>query len=182
VIAMNNSTENEAKWYVVQTYSGYENKVLYSITQMIENMNLKDVIFEVKIPIEEAVEIKNGHRKVVQHKLFPGYVMIKTILTKQALYLIRNTRGVTGFLGTDQKKPTPLTNEEIRRMGIDNVRINIEIECGDVVDIVSGPLAGKQGTVSSIDVERQKAEVILTIFNSETPMEIDFIDIVKSAQ
>ena len=115
---MGNIAENEGKWYVIHTYSGYENKVLDSINKMVENMGLQDYIFEVKIPVEEVMEVKNERRRVVQHKLFPSYVMIKMIMTKQTLYLIRNTRGVTGFVGPGSKVPIPLTNEEVRRMGM----------------------------------------------------------------
>lgn len=176
---MSNSAENEGKWYVIHTYSGYENKVLDSIQKMVENMGLQDYIFEVKIPVEEVMEVKNDRRKVVQHKLFPSYVMIKMIMTKQTMYLIRNTRGVTGFVGPGSKVPIPLTNEEVRRMGIENVRVKMDIAKGDVVDITAGPLEGFQGTVDEVDTVRQKARVQVSIFNRDTAVELDFIQIKK---
>ena len=176
---MGNIAENEGKWYVIHTYSGYENKVLDSITKMVENMSLQDYIFDVKIPIEEVMEVKNEHRKVVQHKLFPSYVMVKMIMTKQTMYLIRNTRGVTGFVGPGSKVPIPLTNEEVRRMGIENVRVKMDIAVGDVIDITSGPLEGFQGTVEEVDTVRQKAKVKVPIFNRDTAVELDFVQIKK---
>lgn len=174
---MSNIPENEGKWYVLHTYSGYENKVLDGITKMVANMGLQDKIFEVKIPIEEVMEVKNEKRKVVQRKLFPGYVMIKMILTKQTMYLVRNTRGVTGFVGSGT--PVPLSNEEVRRMGIENVRINVDITAGDYVDIVGGALAGFQGLVQEVDSDRQKVRVLVTIFNRETTVELDFTQVKK---
>ena len=174
---MSNIPENEGKWYVLHTYSGYENKVLDSITKMVENMALQDKIFEVKIPIEEVMEVKNEKRKVVQRKLFPGYVMIKMILTKQTMYLVRNTRGVTGFVGSGT--PVPLSNEEVRRMGIENVRINVDITAGDYVDIIAGALSGFQGLVQEVDSSHQKVRVLVTIFNRETTVELDFTQVKK---
>ncbi len=174
---MSNIPENEGKWYVLHTYSGYENKVLDSITKMVANMGLQDKIFEVKIPIEEVMEVKNEKRKVVQRKLFPGYVMIKMILTKQTMYLVRNTRGVTGFVGSGN--PVPLSNEEVRRMGIENVRINVDITAGDFVDIIAGALSGFQGLVQDVDTTHQKVRVLVTIFNRETTVELDFTQVKK---
>lgn len=172
-------TENEGKWYVIHTYSGYENKVLDSIQKMVINAGLQDYIFDVKIPVEEVMEVKNERRKVVQHKLFPSYVMIKMIMTKRTMYLIRNTRGVTGFVGPGSKEPIPLTNEEVRRMGIEDVRVNLDIAKGDNVDVVSGPLEGFQGVVEDVDTVRQKARVLVSIFNRDTTVELDFVQIKK---
>lgn len=172
-------TENEGKWYVIHTYSGYENKVLDSIQKMVVNAGLQDYIFDVKIPVEEVMEVKNERRKVVQHKLFPSYVMIKMIMTKRTMYLIRNTRGVTGFVGPGSKEPIPLTNEEVRRMGIEDVRVNLDIAKGDNVDVVSGPLEGFQGVVEDVDTVRQKARVLVSIFNRDTTVELDFVQIKK---
>ncbi len=171
--------ENEGKWYVIHTYSGYENKVLDSIQKMVVNAGLQDYIFDVKIPVEEVMEVKNERRKVVQHKLFPSYVMIKMIMTKRTMYLIRNTRGVTGFVGPGSKEPIPLTNEEVRRMGIEDVRVNLDIAKGDNVDVVSGPLEGFQGVVEDVDTARQKARVLVSIFNRDTTVELDFVQIKK---
>ena len=171
--------ENEGKWYVIHTYSGYENKVLDSIQKMVVNAGLQDYIFDVKIPVEEVMEVKNERRKVVQHKLFPSYVMIKMIMTTRTMYLIRNTRGVTGFVGPGSKEPIPLTNEEVRRMGIEDVRVNLDIAKGDNVDVVSGPLEGFQGVVEDVDTARQKARVLVSIFNRDTTVELDFVQIKK---
>lgn len=176
---MGNIAENEGKWYVIHTYSGYENKVLDSINKMVENMGLQDYIFEVKIPVEEVMEVKNERRRVVQHKLFPSYVMIKMIMTKQTLYLIRNTRGVTGFVGPGSKVPIPLTNEEVRRMGIEDVRVKLDIAVGDYVDIVSGPLENFQGVVQEVDTVHQKVRVLVSIFNRDTTVKLDFIQVKK---
>lgn len=176
---MSNIQENEGKWYVIHTYSGYENKVLDSIQKMVQNMSLQNYIFEVKIPIEEVMEVKNDKRKVVQHKLFPSYVMVKMIMTKQTLYLIRNTRGVTGFVGPGSKVPIPLTNEEVRRMGLENVRVKTDITVGDVVDIVSGPFEGQQGVAEEVDTVRQKVKIKVSLFNRESVIELDFIHVKK---
>lgn len=173
------ATENEGKWYVIHTYSGYENKVLDSIQKMVINAGLQDYIFDVKIPVEEVMEIKNERRKVVQHKLFPSYVMIKMIMTKRTMYLIRNTRGVTGFVGPGSKEPIPLSNEEVRRMGIEDVRVKLDVAVGDAVDVVSGPLEGFQGTVEEVDGVHQKAKVLVSIFNRDTAVELDFVQIKK---
>ena len=176
---MSNTAESEGKWYVIHTYSGYENKVLDSINKMVVNMSLQDYIFDVKIPVEEVMEVKNEKRRVVQRKLFPSYVMIKMIMTKRTLYLIRNTRGVTGFVGPGSKEPIPLTNEEVRRMGIEDVRIQLDIAEGDIVDIIAGPLEGYQGTVENVDGMHQKVRVRTPIFNRETSVELDFIQVKK---
>ncbi|MBP5662497.1 MAG: transcription termination/antitermination factor NusG [Clostridia bacterium] len=175
---MSEITENEGKWYVLHTYSGYENKVQDSITKMIVNMSLQDYIFDVKIPTQEVMEESNGKRRLVSRKLFPGYVMIKMILTKRTMYLVRNTRGVTGFVGS-VKEPIPLTNAEVRRMGLENVRVKVEVAVGDVVDIIGGPLEGFQGTVQEIDSAHQKVRVMVSIFNRDTAVELDFIQIKK---
>ncbi|MBR2861085.1 MAG: transcription termination/antitermination factor NusG [Clostridia bacterium] len=176
---MSNIAETEGKWYVIHTYSGYENKVLTSITKMVENMGLQDYIFDVKIPVEEVMEVKNERRKLVQRKLFPSYVMIKMIMTKQTLYLIRNTRGVTGFVGPGSKVPIPLTNEEVRRMGLENVRVKFDIAAGDVVDIITGPFEGYQGVVDEVDDARQKVRIKVELFNRENVIELDFIHVKK---
>lgn len=171
---MSNETENQAKWYVVHTYSGYENKVMDSLMSVVENMNLQDYILEVKIPVEDVLEIKNEKRRIVQRKLYPGYVMVKMIMNKQTRYIVRNTRGVTGFVGPGSKEPVPLTNEEVRRMGVENVPIKLNIVKGDYVNVISGPLDGFQGTVEEVDPVHQKVRVIVSMFGRETPVELDF--------
>ena len=176
---MSNIQDTEAKWYVVHTYSSYENKVCDNIIKMVANMGLQDYILEVKIPIEEVMEVKNEKRKMVQRKLFPGYVMVKMIMTKQTLYLIRNTRGVTGFVGPGSKVPIPLSNEEVRRMGLENVRIKADIAVGDLLDIVSGPFEGQQGVAKEVDASRQKVKINSSFFNRENEVELDFVDVKK---
>ena len=130
--------DGTAKWYVVHTYSGYENKVKDSIERMVEYRGMQDLILEVAIPTENRVEIKNGQRKVRQRKLYPGYVVVKMIVTNETWYLVRNTEGVTGFVGHGSD-PIPLTKEEVVRMGMEKMRIELDIEVGDTVRIVSGP-------------------------------------------
>ena len=120
---MSEGTVNEPKWYVIHTYSGYENKVMTSLQNMVENMQLQDYIVDVKIPVEEVMEIKNDRKKLVERKLYPGYVMIKMIMNQHTWYAVRNTRGVTGFVGPGSKQPIPLSDEEVRRMGVENVSI-----------------------------------------------------------
>jgi len=176
---MSIETENQARWYVVHTYSGYENKVMDSLMSLVENMSLQDYIIEVKIPVEEVLEVKNEKRKIVQRKLYPGYVMVKMIMNKQTRYLVRNTRGVTGFVGPGSKEPIALTNEEVRRMGVENVAIKLNIAKGDYVNVVSGPLDGFQGTVEEVDTAHQKVRVIVAMFGRETPVELDFAQVKK---
>ena len=165
--------ENEGKWYVIHTYSGYENKVLDSIQKMVVNAGLQDYIFDVKIPVEEVMEVKNERRKVVQHKLFPSYVMIKMIMTKRTMYLIRNTRGVTGFVGPGSK-PVPLTDEEVDKMGIEQQTIILNYGVGDSVKIKDGPLENFVGIVDEISMEKRKVKVVVSMFGRETPVELDF--------
>ena len=138
----------EAKWYVVHTYSGYENKVKEDLIKAVENRNLQDMILEVKYPIEEVVEIKDGKRKVYQRKVFPGYVMVKMIMNDKTWYVVRNTRGVTGFVGPGSK-PIPLSDEEVTAMGVERIPIELDIEVGESVRVVSGPLENFVGTVEA---------------------------------
>jgi len=170
-------TVNEPKWYVVHTYSGYENKVMTSLQNMVENMQLQDYIVDVKIPVEDVMEIKNDKKKLVQRKLYPGYVMVKMIMNQQTWYAVRNTRGVTGFVGPGSKQPIPLTDEEVVRMGVENMTIKLDIKKGDYIRIVSGPLDGFPGVVDSVDVAHQKVRVIVSMFGRDTPVELDFIQV-----
>lgn len=165
-------------WYVVHTYSGYENKVKVNLEKTVENRGLQDLILEVKVPMEKTIEIKNGKRKDVDRKLFPGYVLVKMVMTDETWYVVRNTRGVTGFVGPGSK-PIPLTNEEIRFMGVENVPIKIDIEVGQSVRVMHGPLENFIGVVEEIFPEQQKVRVVISMFGRDTPVELDFIQIQK---
>ena len=143
----------EAKWYVAHTYSGYENKVKANIEKSVENRGMQDLILDVKVPTEEVVEENGDKKKVVQHKIFPGYVIIKMIMTDESWYIVRNTRGVTGFVGPGSK-PVPLSDEEVERMGVEVIRMkDIDFTVGDLVSIKSGPMEGFSGKVTSITMK-----------------------------
>ena len=171
--------ETDARWYAIHTYSGYENKVKTNLDKTIENRGLQDMILEVKVPMEEISEIKNGKRRDVQRKLFPGYVMIKMVMSDESWYIVRNTRGCTGFVGPGSK-PIPLTNDEVRKMGIDRVPIKLDVAVGDTVAVINGPLEGFSGKVESIDTLHQKVRVIVSMFGRETPVELDFAQISRA--
>ncbi len=168
----------EAKWYVAHTYSGYENKVKEDIEKTVENRNLQDMILEVKYPTEEVVEIKDGKKKVIQRKVYPGYVMVKMIMNDKTWYVVRNTRGVTGFVGPGSK-PIPLTDEEVTAMGVERIPIELDIEVGENVRVISGPLENFIGTVEALDPERQKVKLVVSMFGRNTSVELDFIEVQK---
>lgn len=169
---------SEAKWYVVHTYSGYENKVKANIDKTIETRHLEDQILEVRVPLEEVPEIRNGVEKVVQRKMFPGYVMIHMIMNDDTWYVVRNTRGVTGFVGSGTD-PIPLSDEEIRKMGFDNVPINVDYNIDDNVKILGGPLDGYTGIVKEIKKDKNKVIVLVSMFGRETPVELEFSQVQK---
>ena len=169
---------NEPKWYVVHTYSGYENKVKTDLEKTIKNRELEDFFFNIVVPMEEQVEIKDGKRKSNLKKVFPGYVLIKMIVTEQSWYIVRNTRGVTGFVGSGTD-PIPLTDEEIRNMGFDEVPINVDYDLNDTVQVVNGPLEGFVGAVQEINKEKQKVKVLVSMFGRETPVELEFSQVQK---
>ena len=166
----------EAKWYVVHTYSGYENKVKEDLEKTVENRNLQDMILEVKYPTEEVIEIKDAKRKVVQRKVYPGYVMIKMIMNDKTWYVVRYTRGVTGFVGPGSK-PIPLTDEEVTAMGMEHIPIKLDITVGESVRVVSGALENFIGTVEALDPERQKIKIVVSMFGRDTPVELDYIQV-----
>lgn len=172
----------QAEWFVVHTYSGYENKVMDSIQKTVENRNLQDIIQEIRIPLEEVIEVKNGKRQTVQRKLYPGYVMVKMVMNERTWYIVRNTRGVTGFVGPGSK-PVPLTEAEILTMGVgDEVQkpqIRFLMEVGEQVIITAGPLDGFTGTIDQIDMETQKVRVVVSLFGRETPVELEFFQVKK---
>lgn len=167
-----------AKWYVVHTYSGYENKVKANLEKTVENRGLHDLIYNVEVPIEEVIEDKNDKQKVVQRKKFPGYVLVKMIMNDDSWYVVRNTRGVTGFVGPGSK-PVPLSENEVEFMGITEPQINIEIEVGENVKIVSGPLESFVAQVQEINQEKRKIKALVNMFGRETPVELDFNQIEK---
>lgn len=163
----------DAKWYVVHTYSGYENKVKVNIEKMVINRGMEELILEVKVPTEEKIEIKDGKKKVKESKLFPGYVLIKMLMTDETWYIVRNTRGVTGFVGPSSK-PIPLTDAEIRSMGVEEVRYDIGIKIGDTVKVTSGPFESFIGSIEHINLEKETFRVRISMFGRETPVELEF--------
>ena len=168
----------EPRWYVVHTYSGYENKVKTNLEKTIKNRELEDFFFDIIVPMEEQIEIKDGKRKANLKKVFPGYVLIKMIVTEESWYIVRNTRGVTGFVGSGTD-PIPLTNEEIRNMGFEVTVINVDYEINDSVRVVNGPLSGFIGTVQEINKDKNKVKVLVSMFGRETPVELDFAQVEK---
>ena len=168
----------EPKWYVVHTYSGYENKVKTDLEKTIKNREMEEFFFNIVVPMEEQVEIKDGKRKTNLKKVFPGYVLIKMIVTEESWYVVRNTRGVTGFVGSGSD-PIPLTDAEIRNMGFDQVPVNIDYDVNDTVQVVNGPLEGFVGTVQEINKEKQKVKVLVSMFGRETPVELEFSQVQK---
>lgn len=172
------SEENKAAWYVIHTYSGYENKVKANMEKTVENRGLQDLIQEIKVPMEDTIEIKNGKRKTVSRKVYPGYVMVKMILTDESWYVVRNTRGVTGFVGPGSR-PIPLSDEEVRLTGVEDVPIELDVEVGQNVTITSGPLENFVGVVEEINKERQKIKVLVSMFGRDTSVELDFVQVCR---
>ncbi|KAB3529489.1 transcription termination/antitermination protein NusG [Alkaliphilus pronyensis] len=164
---------HDAKWYVVHTYSGHEKKVMMNIQKMVENRGMEDLVLEVKVPTEEKIEIKNGKKKVKESKLFPGYVLVKMKMTDETWYLVRNTRGVTGFVGPSSK-PIPLTDKEVRNMGVEEIRQEVNAKVGDSVKVISGPFESFIGSIESINMEKQTFKVLISMFGRETPVELEF--------
>ena len=167
----------EANWYVVHTYSGYENKVKANIEKTIENRKLQDQILEVSVPLEDVIEVKNGKEKMVQRKMFPGYVLLNMYMNDDTWYVVRNTRGVTGFVGPGSK-PVPLTEEEMRNMGLKrDQEVVYEFEVGDTVQVVSGVWENTEGVVRVINREKKSLTISIDMFGRETPVEIGFEDV-----
>lgn len=167
-----------AKWYVLHTYSGYENTVAATIEKHVENRKMRDLIQEIQIPMETVTEITDNGPKTVERKVFPGYVLIKMILTDETWHIVRNVRGVTGFVG-DGNKAIPLTDEEIAQMGVEKKEIVVAYAVGDNVKIMDGALASFFGTVESIDLDRNKVQVVVSMFGRETPVELELDQIEK---
>jgi transcriptional antiterminator NusG len=173
----------ERAWYVVHCYSGYENKVRHNLEQRIDTMGMKDRIFDVVIPTQEEIEVKDGKRRTVERHVFPGYVLVNMIMSEESWYVVRNTPGVTGFVGMGNQ-PTPLRPEEVsqilRRMEAEAPRIKVTFRVGERVRIVDGPFNDFRGTVSEIDMERSKVRVMVNFFGRETPVELDFLQVEKA--
>lgn len=168
----------EANWYVVHTYSGYENKVKANIDKTIENRHLEEEILEVRVPMQDVVEMKNGARKTVQKKLFPGYVLINMVMNDDTWYVVRNTRGVTGFVGPGSK-PVPLTEEEMKPLGIQTENLVVSFQEGDTIAVVAGVWKDTVGVVQRMDYGKQTATINVELFGRETPVEIGFADVSK---
>ena len=167
-----------ARWYVVHTYSGYENKVKANIEKTVENRNLENLLLDIQVPMEEVIEEKDGKQKVSLKKKFPGYVLVRMFMTDESWYVVRNTRGVTGFVGSGTD-PIPLTEEEIRNMGFDITDVNIDFDVNESVRIMNGPLENFIGVVQEINKEKRKVKVMVSMFGRETPVELDFIQVQK---
>lgn len=176
---MSQETQNlEPRWYVVHTYSGYENKVKTDLEKTVKNRELEDYFFEIVVPMEEQIEIKNGKKKTNLKKVFPGYVLVKMIVTEATWYIVRNTRGVTGFVGSGTD-PIPLTEQEIRQMGFEVQNINVDYSVGDSVSITGGSFDGFVGNVQEINKDKRKVKVLVSMFGRETPIEVDFSQVTK---
>ena len=166
------SESQEAKWYVVHTYSGYENKVASDLATMVESRGMQDLIQDIKIPTETVTEIKEDKKREVERKIFPGYVLIKRIVTDDSWYVVRNIRGCTGFVGP-ASKPVPLTQEEVAALGVEKHSVEVGYKEGDNVKIISGPLEGYTGVVKTVDTENNNVCVVLSMFGRETPVELE---------
>lgn len=175
---MSQENDIQPKWYVVHTYSGYENKVKTDLEKTVKNRELEDYIFDIVVPMEEQIEIKDGKRKTNLKKVFPGYVLVKMIVTEESWYIVRNTRGVTGFVGSGTD-PIPLTEEEIRKMGFELTEVNVDYEVNDSVKILNGPLENFVGVVQEINKEKHKVKVLVSMFGRETPVELEFSQVQK---
>lgn len=166
----------EAKWYVVHTYSGYENKVKANLEKTIENRHLEEEILEVRVPLEEVVELKNGVKKNVQRKMFPGYVLVNMVMNDDTWYVVRNTRGVTGFVGPGSK-PVPLSEAEMKPLGIKMENVSVDFGEGDTVAVVAGVWKDTVGVVQKMDFGKQTATINVELFGRETPVEISFAEV-----
>ncbi len=174
--------DSSRQWYAIHTYSGYEEKVAENIRQRINAVDMADKIFDVMVPKEKQIEIRNGKRKVVEKRIFQGYALVEMKLTDETWYIIRNTPGVTGFIGSGTE-PTPVSEAEIakikRRMGVDDPKHNIDFEIGEVISIIDGPFKGFDGAVSEIDNQKGKVKVLVSMFGRDTSVELDALQVTK---
>jgi transcriptional antiterminator NusG len=168
----------EIKWYVVHTYSGYENKVKANLEKIVENRSMQDYIVDIVVPMEEQIEIKDGKKKATLKKVFPGYVLVKMIMSDESWYIVRNTRGVTGFVGPGSK-PVPLSDDEVKAMGVEEFLTEVDYEVNDNVRVISGPLENFIGIVEEINLEKKKVRVSVSMFGRETPVELELVQIQK---
>lgn len=169
----------QSRWYVVHTYSGYENKVKANIEKIVENRGMQDQIHEVSVPVQDVVEVKNGQKKTVQRKTFPGYVLLKMFMNDDTWYVVRNTRGVTSFVGPGSK-PVPLTEAEVMAMGLEAAYTeSVNFEVGEAVQVSNGPFADSVGIIKEINLHKKSVIVKLSIFGRETPVELDFTQVIK---
>lgn len=166
----------EVNWYVIHTYSGYENKVATNLEKMVENRRLQDLILEIQVPTETVVEIKDNMRKESERKIFPGYVLVKMVMNDESWYVVRNIHGVTGFVGTSSK-PIPLTRKEIEALGVEKKVVKVDFSIGDNIKVVDGPLSGFIGLVEEIDAEKQKVKVKVSMFGRETIAELEISEV-----
>lgn len=175
--------DDPSDWFVVHCYSGYENKVRHNLEQRIETMGMKDMIFDVVVPTQEEIEVRDGKRRTVERHIFPGYVLVNMILTEESWYVVRNTPGVTGFVGMGNN-PTPLRPEEVsqivKRMEADAPTVKVTFKVGERVRIIDGPFNDFRGVVAEIDMERTKVRVMVSFFGRETPVELDFLQVEKA--
>ena len=169
----------EANWYVAHTYSGYENKVKANIEKTIENRHLEDQILEVRVPMQDVTELKNGAQKLVSRKMFPGYVLINMVMNDDTWYVVRNTRGVTGFVGPGSK-PVPLSEDEMRNLGFKTTGVVVDFEVGDTIVVMSGAWKDTVGVVKTVNESRQSLTINVEMFGRETPVEIGFAEIKKA--
>jgi len=174
---------DQPAWYVIHCYSGYENKVRHNLEQRIETMGMKDKVFDVVVPTEEEIEVRDGKRRTVERHIFPGYVLVNMVLTEESWFVVRNTPGVTGFVGMGQL-PTPLRPDEVsqivKRMEADSPTVKVTFKVGERVRIVDGPFNDFRGLVSEIDMEKNKVRVMVSFFGRETPVELDFLQVEKA--
>lgn len=166
-----------AKWYVVHTYSGYENKVARNIEKVVENHQLHELIHEVRVPTETVTEVKDNKTREVERKIFPGYVLVKMIMTDDSWYVVRNIRGVTGFVGP-ASKPIPLTEQEVAALGVESHQVTVDYAAGDSVKVVAGPLEGFIGIVDELDADQNKVKLTVSMFGRETPVELELDQVV----
>ena len=169
-------------WYVIHSYSGYENKVKNNLEQRIESMGIQDKIFRVVVPTEEEIEVRDGQRRITEKKIFPGYILVEMIMTDESWYIVRNTPGVTGFVGMGNK-PTPLRSEEVqrimKRMEAEAPRVKVTFRPGQRVRIIDGPFTDFVGSVDDIDLDKSKVRVLVSFFGRDTPVELDFLQVEK---
>ncbi len=168
----------DAKWYVIHTYSGYENKVAGNLERIVENRKLQHLIFDIKIPVEKVTKVSGETTKEVEHKLFPSYVLVKMIMNDESWHVVRNIRGCTGFVGPDSK-PVELTDEEVEKMGVEITTVDLAFEQDDMVKILQGPFAGFTGKVEEISSDKKKAKVIVSLFGRDTPVEFETSNLTK---